>query len=394
MTTGVVRFTRDVFTWFAYSMLAYFSYMLAAISPIMVFVAAELDMSYTVRGLHLSAFALGMILAGLTADRAARRLTRRVLWWGGGTGMAVGIVLLIAGRAAGVTILGSLIMGLLGSYMLVMIQSTLSDHHGPRRAMALTEANVAASGSAMLAPLLVSQFEALGIGFRVAALVGVAVWVLTVLFMFRTPIPEVHKPTAETPRPAGRLPRIFWTYWWVVVLVVAVEWCTLFWGAEFLERVVGFTRVDAASAMTVFLFAMLFGRFLGTVLTRAIAPSRLLTLAAGLVVAGFPIFYLSRSPAPAFIALFMLGLGIANLFPLTLAQTTTVGAVNSDRASARTSLASGMAILVTPQVLGSLADQIGIQGSFLIVGGLALGAFALVLWCDFSTRRLTQAQPA
>jgi len=68
-------FTRDRFTWLAYGMLAYFAYMQAALGPLMPFLRDELHLSYTVSGLHLSAFALGMVLAGSLGDHL-------VQWWG------------------------------------------------------------------------------------------------------------------------------------------------------------------------------------------------------------------------------------------------------------------------------------------------------------------------
>ncbi|MEP7291141.1 MAG: hypothetical protein ABI835_05130 [Chloroflexota bacterium] len=75
----MTTFIRDRFTWLAYLMLAYYAYMISALGPLMPFLRVELNLSYSVAALHLSAFAVGMILAGLTADRAVRRA------WGGGS---------------------------------------------------------------------------------------------------------------------------------------------------------------------------------------------------------------------------------------------------------------------------------------------------------------------
>ncbi|MCI0351309.1 MAG: hypothetical protein L0Z53_17945, partial [Acidobacteriales bacterium] len=117
-----VSFVRDRFTWLAYCMLAYYAYMQAAVSQVMLFLSEELDLNYTIRGYHLSAFALGMVLVGISADRVAQRFGRRTAFWAGGLGMALGAVLLAAGRHAIVTIAASFAMGFLGTYLLVMIQ--------------------------------------------------------------------------------------------------------------------------------------------------------------------------------------------------------------------------------------------------------------------------------
>ena len=59
--------------------------------------------------------------------------------------MGAGAIGLTAGRIAAVTVGSVLVMGVGGGLLLVTIQAALADHHGERRAVALAEANVAAS---------------------------------------------------------------------------------------------------------------------------------------------------------------------------------------------------------------------------------------------------------
>lgn len=47
----------------------------------------ELGLSYTVASLHFSAFAAGMILAGLVGDRIVRRYGRATVFWTGAAGL-------------------------------------------------------------------------------------------------------------------------------------------------------------------------------------------------------------------------------------------------------------------------------------------------------------------
>ncbi len=114
-------FIRDRFTWLAYLMLAYYAYMQSALGPLMPFLAGELNMSYTVRGLHVSAFALGMIIAGSSADRVAAHFGRTRVFWIGGGGMALAGLVLIGVRTPALTIAASFGMGVIGSYLLIMI---------------------------------------------------------------------------------------------------------------------------------------------------------------------------------------------------------------------------------------------------------------------------------
>ncbi|HMR67273.1 MAG TPA: MFS transporter, partial [Anaerolineae bacterium] len=91
-------FTRTQLTWLVYFMLAYYSFMINGLGPVMPFLRTELRLSFTLSSLHYSAFALGMVLAGLFGDRVVRRLGRRRGLWGGGFGLVAGTVLLTAGR--------------------------------------------------------------------------------------------------------------------------------------------------------------------------------------------------------------------------------------------------------------------------------------------------------
>lgn len=379
MTSIALDFVRDRFTWLAYFMLAYYAYLQAALGPLMPFLGDELALNYTTRALHLSALALGMIVAGLTANAAARRFGRRLVFWGGGAGMALGTVLLVIAKVPALTIAGTFLMGSIGTYLLIMIQATLSDHHQERRAIALTESNVAASVCSTLAPILVSQTEAIGVGWRAAMLIGAGAWIVMALLFPHEHIPAAKPPARESVSGANRLSRTFWLFWVTVILVVAIEWCIIFWGADFLNSVAGMSRVSASGAMSVYFVAVLIGRMAGSRLTRSVPVGRLLLVAIVIVLVAFPIFWLGQNQAVNLAGLFLLGIGSANLFPLTLSAASGAAAAQSNKASALVSLAAGLAILFMPQLLGSAADQIGIFNAFALTGILALAALIMVI---------------
>lgn len=387
MLTNV--FVRDRFTWLAYLMLAYYAYAMAILGPLMPFLRAELNFSYTVAGLHGSAFALGMIVAGLLGDRLARQWGRRVVFWGGGAGMAAGAVILAGGDRVLLTLAGALLMGGLGSLLLVMIQASLSDHHGKQRAIALTESNVAASISASLAPVLIGAFQRSDWGWR-SGLYLIAAAFASLFIYFQTVVVPDNRPAAalkSNPGAPPSLPKAYWAYWTVVTLVVSVEWCLIFWGADYLVEKIGLSEVNAATMMSVFFGAMVLGRIIGSRLSRTVASPTLLLSAIGIAGIGFGLFWLASFGPLNITGLFFAGLGVANTFPLTLAVAVSVGAHRNDAASARIALASGLAILISPLVLGWVADQLDLQNAFSMVAGLLLAAAVVT----FLTNRLTRA---
>lgn len=380
-------FVRDHFTWLAYLVLAFYAFVQAALGPLMPFLRPELGLSYTLAGLHVSAFAAGMIVAGLTADRVAHRFGRRRTLWAGVVGMAAGVLLLVLGANPVVTIAATLAMGAVGTLVQIMVMAALADHHGAQRAVALTEATIGTALAGMAAPLAIGSLERAGVGWRWALLVPAILAVLAAVRYARQPVPE-PLPGAGQAESKGsskrKLPLLFWVYWIVIVLVVAIEWCVIFWGAEFLENAVGLSKVLAATLMALFWVAYVVGRLGGSRLARQIAAPRLLLFTLAVSAIGFPLFWLSPAAALNVAGLFVVGLGFANLFPLVLSIAVGTAPDLTNAASARVSLGAGVAILAVPLLLGSLADRVTIRNAFAVDAVLLVLVAAVV----FAANRL------
>jgi len=390
-------FRRTDVTWAAYLLLGYFGYLQAALGPIMPFLRGDLRLSCSAAGLHFSAFAAGMIAAGLAGNRVTQLVGRRIVFWGGALGMAAGACLVIVGRQAALTVAGAGVMGVFGTLLLVTIQAVLSDEHGSQRTRALTESNVAASLASGLAALVVGLGAGAGLGWRAALLVPIGFLSLAIVRFRHAPLPV--SATASISSSGGTaerapLPALFWIYWAVVVLSVAAEWCMTFWGADYLEHVVALNAGVAATVMGVYLFGTVAARVVGSRLTGTTTSEALLVAAIGVALAGFSLFWLAPRGPLTFAGLFVTGLGIANLFPLGLATGLGIAPRRSDLASARISLGAGLAIFVAPLTLGGLADHVGIRAAYGVVPLLLCGAGALALGAIVSGRRLTRQSSA
>src|SRR5688572_26015439 len=111
-------FHRDRFTWLAYLLFAFFAYFLNTFGPITPFLKDELGLSYTVSSLHFTAYAIGLLLAGLTGHILIERIGRRYALWLGAFGISLSAFILLAGKSAVVTIGASFCMGLVSSLIL------------------------------------------------------------------------------------------------------------------------------------------------------------------------------------------------------------------------------------------------------------------------------------
>jgi fucose permease len=371
-------FHRDRFTWMAYLFLAFYGYFLNVLGPITPFLKDELHLSYTVSSLHFTAFAVGILLVGLGGHVPIRRLGPWGALWIGAAGMSVGALLLVAGRTPVITIGAAFLMGAIGSLILAVVPSALSDRHGELRAVAISEANVIASFVTTAAPLLVGWF-AYSIGGWRLALVIVAVALLLMYLWFgrvASPMgPSIQGDPAQAHRP---LPTLYWVYWTALVLAVSVEFCMIFWSADYLMTVLGMPKADAAQAVSLFLAGMLLGRLAGSRLVRYSAASPLVIGATLVAALGFLIFWRTGTVILGLSGLFITGLGVASMYPLILSLAMSTAPNNTIQASARATLASGAAILTLPLVLGRLADAIGIRPAYGVVALLLLGVFLMI----------------
>jgi len=178
----------------------------------------------------------------------------------------------------------------------------------------------------------------------------------------------------------------------VIVLCVAAEWCLAFWSADFLADVAGLPQSAAATAVGLFYLAMIVGRVAGSRLAWVMPTGRLLLAALGVAAVGFPLFWLAQTPALNVAGLFVAGLGVANLYPLALSAAAGAAAGQANTASARISLAAGLAILTAPLALGSVADRVGIQSAYGLVIGLLVAAVGMVVWANRIAARQTAAR--
>jgi fucose permease len=377
------EFVRTQFTWLAYALLGYYGCLQTSVGPLMAFLRTELQLNYTIEGLHFSAWAFGAILAGINGDYAIRILGRRSVLWGGGAGMAAGAIALIMARQPLWTLLSIVLMGYAGNLLLISMQAALSDTHGEQRSIALLEGNVMASMGAFLAPFGIGLLQEAGPGWRSALVLMVCAFLLLFVFTRRIPIPGANPAESKKEHIAARLPIAFWAYWIVVIVGMAIEWCITYWSADFLVKEGGLSKANSAASLSVFFVAAVVGRFLGSRLARSIQPSRLVVFSIAAAAAGFLLFWLVPALSLRLSGLLLAGLGIANLYPLAVSLTLATVPQQADSGSARISLGSGLSVVIVPFVLGAFADRVGLRSAFSIVAMLLL---VMIIMVNFANR--------
>lgn len=368
--------TRGRVTWYSYLALGFFTYLLNIQGNILPFLRTELGLSYRAVSLHSSALAAGMIAVGLFGDKVVRRYGRRRTLQLGAAGVSAGAVLLCLAPSAWASIGSCAIMGALGGLIPAIVPAVLAETHGEHgRDVAYAEANAVAYAFAILGPLTTSLFLTLAMGWRPVVLLGAAFGAAILLAFRRTRLSDPAAAAASR----ARLPAPYWAYWVLTATVVALEFCVLIWAPEFLERIAGLSRTAAAGSAAAFSLAMLLGRTGSSLLVRRIAPQRLLPAALVVALLGFLMYWGSHQQLSHILGLFVLGLGVSPLYPLSLGFAIGAAEGRGNAASARAMLAVGLAILLVPACLGGLADQVGLRLAHLILPGLMAAALTCLM---------------
>lgn len=390
--------TRSRATLTLYAALGCLGYLLNGLGAVLPELRGELALSRVEVALYPSGFALGLLAVGSVGDRLAHLLGRRAL----PTTLAVlagGALLLAAGDRA-LSGGGALLLGLGGAGLVQLVPAGLRAEHGQRAAVAIGEANAVSSTASALAPPLVGAAIAAGAGWRagylVVPLAGIAA-VATVAIRLAPaggPPPDPEDRGVGQRRPGRRAPQQFAGRWVDVLLAVAVEFCLVFWAADDLRTQHGLAPGPAAAAAGLLLLGMATGRAASAPVLRLLpVAARLVALVAGVAVAGFAMLWAVSDPAVAAAGLFLAGLGIALLYPVTLAEALAAWPTNPTRAAARCALASGLAIGAAPLLLGALADLAGLRAALLLVPAL-LGALVARCATRLATARVAAAREA
>jgi len=368
-----------------YLILGIYAYLMNVPGPIIGYLRQQFAMNYTLASLHFSAFAAGMVLVGLFGGNLLRRISHWKAVGLGCLGMGLGGLALTFGPSALITVSGLFLMGLVGTLILSIYPAVLDEEMGRRSSVGIAEANGFSSILAALAPLAVGFAAAKLASWRPAVLIGVfialalGIW----LFFFSS---SKNQEQAETSSPLGKasLPKKFWGYWLTQVLSVSIEFCTIYWSAEYLLKVFALDQALATQLVSLFLLGMVIGRFAGGGFIQRFHTQKVLagTVLVGML--GYGLYWLQTNTLIALIGLFLLGLGVSMLYPSILSLELEVAGEQKKLAGSRATLASGLAILLLPFALASLADRTDIHAAFGIIAVL----YALLILTLIVTRRI------
>ncbi len=355
---------RPEFMWVASVFVGLYAYCLYGLAQAAQFFRHEGLVSDAGAGLYASAFAVGLVAAGLWNGRTRAGLSPMSVAWGAGVGMAVASLAMASAPGSAVSYGAALVMGASGGILLTLVNASLVATFGVEAAGAIAEANVAASLSSLAGPVIVWALSAAGLGWRPLLLVPIVVvgagW-----------IGGRHLRLPDTGRAAAKdvsLPPRFWAHWVLVVLAIAIEFSLVFWTPALVAERVVLAPADANGFLALLVAGMLAGRIAArrasdvAVLRPRIWPSALAS-----VVLGSVVMWLAVAPVPMAFGVVLAGAGAGVLYPEAVAAAIRLAPGHEATASARCSFGFGLALLVAPVLLGFASGLIGLWSAFTLV---------------------------
>ncbi len=381
-----MRLKRTPLTWYCYLLSGFFTVVLNIQGNILPFLREELSLSYRAVSLHPSAIACGMIISGAITGHIVKSIGRRRALQVGIAGTLLGTLMLVAAPSVVVSVAGCLLVGLTGAMMPGIIAGLLAQVHGEARNQAYAECGAMTYACVVVSSLAAGAVIGWGLGWRAAMLFGAALGLILAAAFFRTRVPDpLPRPVSAAGVAQAGLPLPSILFMVTLGLGVALEYSVLLWSPAYLEHEIGLTRADANTAAAAYSVAMLLGRLGGSVVVRRVAPLVLYPLALSVVVPGFILYWVIATPVLAIAGVFLLGLAISLLYPLAIGLTVSAAGPLGDLAGTRSGYAAGTALLLSPLVLGGLADAVGLR-----MAHLAIPAIAVAILSCFSVARILQ----
>ncbi|WP_435053395.1 MFS transporter [Kitasatospora phosalacinea] len=215
-----------------------------------------------------------------------------------------------------------------------------------------------------------------------AAALGLAVTAVAGTALLRAPaaLPRPSTAATATTAPAARPSRHARL---LVVLLGLTALCTAYgegaladWATLHLTDDVHASAATAAAGYASFAFAMTAGRLSGTWLSERLGQTRVMLLGGLTACAGMATAALAPSVPLALAGFVLVGLGLANVFPLAIAQ---AGAAAGPQGVATASTLGYAGMLIGPPVIGFLADALSLPAALLTVAASSALAGLLAL---------------
>ncbi len=341
----------------------YFSFfvngaMVLLVGAILPYIIEEAGINYSVAGGFLSAFAIGNLLASFVNPPMASRI----------------------GRKATIVVFSAFILIGIGRGSVSIINNAVVNDNSNGRPAALNLLHMTFAAGAFIAPFITSLYTSFGLGWRAAAytiIIGSTLSVILYVWMridYNWPLES--KKAKENSSDSKAKPfyknSIFYIMGFLLFLYLGLENCVNGWFVTYFKSMDIMSSTYATNLVSVTWIMVMLGRLLTAKISSKVDKNKLIS---GYCVATTVFFILltaTHNLAVITVAIAGLGFFFAGIYP------TTVSSVGNIIKGSTTGMSLFLAIaalggIVTPQIVGFLADRIGMTAAILVLAFNAAG---------------------
>lgn len=164
----------------------------------------------------------------------------------------------------------------------------------------------------------------------------------------------------------------------ICAVIFLTEGAMLDWSAIYLRDNAGVPQEASAFGYTLFVIAMAISRLVGDRLTTQLGARNVITAGVVILLATLVVLVFIPHPLAAFAALFVMGLGIANLAPILISAASRASETDSVKAITAVTTVGYGGLLAGPALIGAISSAISLQGAFLFICALLLAGLFMI----------------
>jgi len=368
---------RDAYFWTVALQSSCVTFFLGAFGPSQPLLRADQQTSLTIAGLHGTSMGVAAIFAGYANSHLVHKFGRTRTGWIGLGIFSLGVICFVISNPVQLTILAALLAGFGVSVVINNFVTSLTSHYGKNAAYMVTRANAIGSVSFVLGTLTVGLIADTYRDFWRIGILAVLPFALY-LFFFRRDKNEVeHVPSEDGPQ-GGKLSAHFWISLFGFFCSIATEFAISFWAAALVLDRTGASPAISTLIVVAFGSGMALGRWFGPAVLKQFEIDSQIKVYMSTQFIGFALLWFSHNLFISFFSLLVTGIGVSSQFALTSLRLIGLSDKRPDLSMGKSSLAAGLAIGLSPFILGLLGDHLGISRAYIMVPVLIVISFLVI----------------
>jgi len=368
---------RDAYFWTVALQSSCVTFFLGAFGPSQPLLRADQHTSLTIAGLHGTSMGVAAIFAGYANSHLVHKFGRTRTGWIGLGIFSLGVICFVISNPVQLTILAALLAGFGVSVVINNFVTSLTSHYGKNAAYMVTRANAIGSVSFVLGTLTVGLIADTYRDFWRIGILAVLPFALY-LFFFRRDKNEVeHVPSEDGPQ-GGKLSAHFWISLFGFFCSIATEFAISFWAAALVLDRTGASPAISTLIVVAFGSGMALGRWFGPAVLKQFEIDSQIKVYMSTQFIGFALLWFSHNLFISFFSLLVTGIGVSSQFALTSLRLIGLSDKRPDLSMGKSSLAAGLAIGLSPFILGLLGDHLGISRAYIMVPVLIVISFLVI----------------